>query len=339
VWPPTRRTSLARYAGARASAAPALRRCLGRHAPSSDERRRRWSRKAEIDHAPSRDCRGTWTKVRLASAAGTSRLGTSARRPAAGERAPPQGAARVGAAAYVCGRLRRPAPVPSPLRREPPPSLPANLGPVLEFMHALWALDHALSVRDREIGERFGVTGLQRLVVRIVGQRPGATAGDVARILRVHPSTLTPVLHVLATSRLLSRAPDPADRRRAVLRLTARGGRLDSQSAALVDRDVRKALAQLNASQVLAARCVLHAVAAALRGDSPARALGADLGRTRRRAPAPLRATPPRAAAAPSATPAAERASAPGASRRRAEKPGTVGAERGTAPVRAGSRA
>jgi hypothetical protein len=116
-------------------------------------------------------------------------------------------------------------------------------------------------------------------------------------------------------------------------------GPLDSQSAALVDRDVRKALAQLNASQVLAARCVLHAVAAALRGDSPARALGADLGRTRRRAPAPLRATPPRAAAAPSATPAAERASAPGASRRRAEKPGTVGAERGTAPVRAGSRA
>jgi MarR family transcriptional regulator, organic hydroperoxide resistance regulator len=274
-------------------------------------------------------CRGTWMKVRLA--------GLDDRRPAnARPRKERHGSVPPRTCAVASGDLP---PVPSPLRREPPPSLPANLGPVLEFMHALWALDHALSVRDREIGERFGVTGLQRLVVRIVGQRPGATAGDVARILRVHPSTLTPVLHVLATSRLLSRAPDPADRRRAVLRLTARGGRLDSQSAALVDRDVRKALAQLNASQVLAARCVLHAVAAALRGDSPARALGADLGRTRRRAPAPLRATPPRAAAAPSATPAAERASAPGASRRRAEKPGTVGAERGTAPVRAGSRA
>jgi MarR family transcriptional regulator, organic hydroperoxide resistance regulator len=194
-------------------------------------------------------------------------------------------------------------------------ALSPDLGPVLEFMRALWALDHALAVRHREISLRFGVTGSQRLVVRIVGQKPGVSAGQVARVLHVHPSTLTPTLQALAKHGLLRRAPDPRDRRRSVLWLTRRGERIDWASAQVVDKAVRTALAQLSGSEVFAARRVLHAVAASVGGEiSPRDAL--DVERRRRgRAGArpqrmPARAEPPAPAAAREARPAA-RGSAP----------------------------
>jgi DNA-binding MarR family transcriptional regulator len=142
-------------------------------------------------------------------------------------------------------------------------------------MRALWSLDHALSVRQREISRRFGVTGSQRLVVRIIGQSPGISAGEVARVLHVHPSTLTPTLQGLLERGLLRRAADPADRRRAVLWLTKQGERLDAASAALVDRAVRRALARHSGSEVFSARRVLHAIAAEVLGADAARAVRA----------------------------------------------------------------
>jgi DNA-binding MarR family transcriptional regulator len=143
-------------------------------------------------------------------------------------------------------------------------SLPASLGPVLEFMRSLWALDHALSGRAKQVGTRFGITASQRLVVRILGQSPGSSAGAVARFLHVHPSTLTPVLQQLVTRGLVRRAADPLDRRRAVLWLTARGGRVDAASASDVDDRVRGALERMAPSEVFHARRVMFAIVEAL---------------------------------------------------------------------------
>jgi DNA-binding MarR family transcriptional regulator len=149
-------------------------------------------------------------------------------------------------------------------------------------MRALWALDHALSARHREFGGRYGVTGSQRLVVRIVGQTPGVSAGEVARVLHVHPSTLTPTLQALLERGLLRREAHRDDRRRAVLSLTRRGERIDAAAAELIDRRVRAALARLSGSEVFAARRVLHTVAAAILGEAdPAKALAAASRRSR----------------------------------------------------------
>lgn len=167
-----------------------------------------------------------------------------------------------------------------------------SLGPVLEFMRSLWALDHALSERAKVVGSRFGITATQRLVVRIVGQSPGTSAGAVARILHVHPSTLTPVLQQLVTRGLVRREADPADRRRAVLWLTARGGRVDAASASDVDTRVRTALARIAPSEVFHARRVMHAIAEALGAPKPVRP---GTGRPRA-APRPASVTRPRGA-------------------------------------------
>jgi DNA-binding MarR family transcriptional regulator len=88
-----------------------------------------------------------------------------------------------------------------------------------------------------------GVTGPQRLVLRVVGLFPGLSAGDLAAVLHVHPSTLTGVIQRLVAQRLLTRADDPHDRRRAVLRLTNRGIRANAVRRGTVESAIAEALA------------------------------------------------------------------------------------------------
>jgi MarR family transcriptional regulator, organic hydroperoxide resistance regulator len=129
-----------------------------------------------------------------------------------------------------------------------------ELGPVLDFMRALWALDHALQSASKRMEATRGVTAPQRLVVRIVGRFPAISAGEVADILHLHPSTLTGVLKRLEDRGLLQRRPDPADGRRALLQLTARGRRVDRQHDGTVEAAVRRALRRLRPAAVQAAR-------------------------------------------------------------------------------------
>ncbi len=57
----------------------------------------------------------------------------------------------------------------------------------LAFMQVLWALVHRLDKTSKHMGRHLGVTGPQRLALRIVGLFPGVSAGDVAAVLHVHP--------------------------------------------------------------------------------------------------------------------------------------------------------
>src|SRR5437588_8753742 len=93
------------------------------------------------------------------------------------------------------------------------------LGAVLDFMRLLWAVDHALQSASKRMEVTYGVTGPQRLVVRIVGRFPGIAAGRIAEILHVHPSTLTGILKRLESRSVLHRKADPRDARRALFGL------------------------------------------------------------------------------------------------------------------------
>jgi MarR family transcriptional regulator, organic hydroperoxide resistance regulator len=120
-----------------------------------------------------------------------------------------------------------------------------KLGPVLDFLRLLWAVDHALQSGSKRMEISLGVTGPQRLVLRIVGRLPGISAGELAQILHVHPSTLTGVLRRLQARALLQRRADPNDARRALLTLSAKGRKLDSLQTGTVEAAVRRALLRL----------------------------------------------------------------------------------------------
>lgn len=142
-----------------------------------------------------------------------------------------------------------------------PAEAAANLPDVLQFMQLLWALVHALQRTSKRMSGDIGVTGPQRLVLRVAGLFPGLSAGELAAILHVHPSTLTGVLQRLVAQRLLTRIDDPRDRRRAVLRLTAAGSRVNATGRGTVEAAVAKALDGVSDHDRAATRRVLMELA------------------------------------------------------------------------------
>jgi MarR family transcriptional regulator, organic hydroperoxide resistance regulator len=136
-----------------------------------------------------------------------------------------------------------------------------RLGRVLEFMRVLWAVDHALQSTSKWMEVRLGVTGPQRLVIRMIGCFPGVSAGALASLLHVHPSTLTGVLRRLADRGAIRRSADPYDSRRALFSLTTRGLRIDRLRSGTVESAITRALGRAPARNLAAARGMLTRVA------------------------------------------------------------------------------
>src|SRR4030042_7092354 len=110
-----------------------------------------------------------------------------------------------------------------------------SLGPVLDFLRLLWSFDHSLHRTSKRMTSSLGITGPQRLVLRIIGRFPGITLGQLAEIMKVHPSTLTGIIKRLQQNRLISRRSDQRDGRRAFLGITAAGRKLDLSGEATIE--------------------------------------------------------------------------------------------------------
>jgi DNA-binding MarR family transcriptional regulator len=158
--------------------------------------------------------------------------------------------------------VRRAQPVGAEAEAVPP------LGGQLEFMRLLWAIDHRLQTHSKRMASTLGVTGPQRLVIRIVGRFPGLSAGQLAAILHLDPSTLTGVLRRLVHAGLLTRRRDPRDRRRAVLGLSAAGRRLDVMADGTIESAMHRVLGRVPPRRLQVTRGVLGAIAEGLAGAS-----------------------------------------------------------------------
>jgi DNA-binding MarR family transcriptional regulator len=142
-------------------------------------------------------------------------------------------------------------------------AVPELDGP-LEFLRLLWAVAHGLESLSKGMTRRLGITGPQRLVVRLVGRFPSITSGQLAQLLHVHPSTLTGVLQRLERRGLLTRQRDGSDRRRALIGLTAEGRRFDVETAGTNEAAVAAMLKQLEPGESASARRALSLLAVAL---------------------------------------------------------------------------
>ena len=139
---------------------------------------------------------------------------------------------------------------------------PRDSGNALDFLRLLWAIEHLLRSASKRMHRRLGITGPQRLVLRMVERFPGIGSGDLARILHLHPSTLTGVIARLSRRRLILRDRDASDGRRIRLRPVpgsgATSGRLTIEDA------VGKALTQVPPARARDASLVLEGIVASL---------------------------------------------------------------------------
>lgn len=150
----------------------------------------------------------------------------------------------------------------------------------LELMRKIWALDHAMRHLSRTMESTLGLTGPQRLVVRVVGQRPGIGAGDLAELLHIEASTLTAHLTRLEEAGLLERQASPTDARRTLVQLTPKGRRLDVATPGTVEAAIDHTLTGFSADHVVVVERFLTELVVELE----AQAAACEVPRRRRRA-------------------------------------------------------
>jgi len=116
-------------------------------------------------------------------------------------------------------------------RRKPTASRHAEvepLGSILDFMKGLWALEQGLNQRSRAMLGRHGVSGPQRLVVRVVGRLGPISPARLARVLHLHRSSVTRLVQTLEARGIVRRTTHPSHRGRHLVELGRGPGPLRS---------------------------------------------------------------------------------------------------------------
>ena len=164
-----------------------------------------------------------------------------------------------------------------------------RLDRTLAFMRTLWRLEHALQSASKRMADRHGVTGPQRLALRMIGACPGIAPAALAEALHLHPSTITGVLQRLESRGLVARRQDARDARRVRLHITRRGRGLGSADASgTVESLVRGVLARVPARDRAVVVRVLGRLAGELGrwvADKPALSNGGQRGAGRKKKP------------------------------------------------------
>jgi DNA-binding MarR family transcriptional regulator len=153
-----------------------------------------------------------------------------------------------------------------------PSGLP--VGDVIDFLRLIWAVDHALQRRSTAMAATLGITGPQRLVIRIIGRFPSIHARQLADILHLHPSSLTALLKRLERRALVRRWPDERDRRRWLLGLTRQGQVLNRGIPGTIEAAVQRVLETTTGNDLEVTRTVLSKLARELDASGRSRVVG-----------------------------------------------------------------
>lgn len=128
----------------------------------------------------------------------------------------------------------------------------------LALLGALWALDQELRTLSRRMERHLGVTGPQRLALRMIGESPGLQPSALASLLHLHPSTVSGLIARLSRKGLVRVGRDSADGRRVLLVLTPKGTRINRQRRGTAEFAVRRVCRALARTQLETAVQVLE---------------------------------------------------------------------------------
>jgi DNA-binding MarR family transcriptional regulator len=139
---------------------------------------------------------------------------------------------------------------------------------VLDFMRLMWSVDHELNRVSKRMLVHIGLTAPQRLAVRIIGSSPGLTLGQLAKLLRLHPGTVTGIVRRLGLAGFVTRTRGEHDTRRVHLTLTPAGQKINRMHKGTVEGSVRRAFRRVSARDRAAASRVMVLLASELAAES-----------------------------------------------------------------------
>jgi MarR family transcriptional regulator, organic hydroperoxide resistance regulator len=137
---------------------------------------------------------------------------------------------------------------------------------MVEFLSAVWGLYRELDSASARMLRHLGVSGPQRLALRLIEVTPGITAGQLALALDLHRSTVSGLAKRLTSLGLLTRRTDTADRRVVFLALTPAGRKLNARTAVTIETALAALIGARGASWRRSARELLRELSAAVRG-------------------------------------------------------------------------
>jgi len=140
-------------------------------------------------------------------------------------------------------------------------------GDAAAAMAALRRIVRYLRLADREVEQACGASVAQLFVLRQLAETPALSLGELAQRTLTDQSSVSTVVARLVARRLVARRPSRADRRRAELRLTARGRRLAATAPPAPQVRMIDAIHDLSPVRRRALARSLEALAAAVGAD------------------------------------------------------------------------
>lgn len=137
------------------------------------------------------------------------------------------------------------------------PEVGTRLGYLLKHAGLLLEEQHAKTLAP------FGIDGRELGILLVIAGREPSSQQEVARRLGVDRSTMVALLDALEARHLVTRQPDPADRRRNVVALTKKGDAVVRRATAASDEAEAAVLSALKPQDAERLRALLATIVTA----------------------------------------------------------------------------
>lgn len=99
-----------------------------------------------------------------------------------------------------------------------------------EMLVSLRKINQAISLHSKNLNRRFGLTGPQLVILNEISRHESITVTQLARSISLSQATVTDILNRLGKKGLVERSRDTIDRRRVMIRITAKCNDILSQA-------------------------------------------------------------------------------------------------------------
>ncbi len=121
---------------------------------------------------------------------------------------------------------------------------------ISEVVSSIRQIVRSIYLDSKRMVKRFGLTGPQTSVLRLIMRRGPMSSSCMSRLLFVSPSNITGIVDRLEAKSLVKRVRDPKDRRVVVIELTEKGEQTSRKLPDLIEEKLIRGLADMEEAEI-----------------------------------------------------------------------------------------